>query len=46
MDKVPQPADSQQQNEKPKKQRKPWPMRWVILFILSYLAIYTYWRLK
>jgi hypothetical protein len=46
MDKEPQAADSQQETSPVKKPKKPWPMRWVILCTVLYLAIYTYWRLK
>jgi len=46
MEKESQTADSQQETTEAKKPKKPWPMRWVILFTIIYLAIYTFWRFK
>jgi len=42
----PQPTDQQGEIKRPQLRRKGWPLRWIVLFILVYIAVYTYWRLK
>ncbi len=42
----PQPPDKQKETKRPQLRRKVWPLRWIVLFILIYIVIYTYWRLK
>jgi len=37
---------NKQQPQPPRPGKKPWSMKWIALFIVVYLIVYTYWRFK